>query len=345
MADFEDYYEILQVSPSAEPEIIEAAYKRLAQKYHPDINKSPLAAEKMRKINIAHDFLGDLIKRRNYDTSRPQHRGHETNSPDKRGPAKPQPIVKPSRIRFSNMECDQRKTSSFVIDNIGGPYSSLYVSRPNSWLKVIRQRSFTDLKELPIEVEIEATGLDWGADCTELIYINMDNVQTSVTAEIHMKSGTRVDWDKEIIDRTIEIATDPDAWAYLHRGNAYVYKGEYDKAIEDFTKAIEFDPTFTWAYHERGSAYDLKGEDSKAISDLNKAIEIDQYGDAFFARGHFYSKKGDYDKAIADFTRAIEMSPTYAIAYQMRAKAYRNKGENNRAEADFIRAKELGWSP
>jgi tetratricopeptide (TPR) repeat protein len=172
----------------------------------------------------------------------------------------------------------------------------------------------------------------------------MDNVQTSVTAEIHMKSRTRVDWDKEIIDRTIEIATDPDAWAYLHRGNAYVYKGEYDKAIADFTKAIEYCPSFAepyaWAYHERGSAYDLKGEEIKAITDLNKAIE---YGSGYFHRGYFYSRKGEYDKAIADFTRAIDTSPRNALYYQMRAKAYRNKGEINRAEADFIRAKELGW--
>ena len=47
---WEDYYEILQIHHSAEPEIIKAAYGKLAQKYHPDINKDPAAGERMKKI-------------------------------------------------------------------------------------------------------------------------------------------------------------------------------------------------------------------------------------------------------------------------------------------------------
>ncbi|MCX5799662.1 MAG: DnaJ domain-containing protein, partial [Proteobacteria bacterium] len=54
MKPFEDYYEILQVHHLAEPEVIQAAYRKLAQKYHPDIDKSPAAVERMKKINIAY---------------------------------------------------------------------------------------------------------------------------------------------------------------------------------------------------------------------------------------------------------------------------------------------------
>lgn len=67
MGSFEDYYETLQVHRLAEPEVIEAAYKKLAQKYHPDVNKSPSAMEKMKRINIAHDILCDPVKRKQYD--------------------------------------------------------------------------------------------------------------------------------------------------------------------------------------------------------------------------------------------------------------------------------------
>jgi sugar lactone lactonase YvrE len=66
MKPFEDYYEILQISPSAEPEVIEAAYKKLARKYHPDVNKSPSSADKMKKINMAYVVLGDPIQREQY---------------------------------------------------------------------------------------------------------------------------------------------------------------------------------------------------------------------------------------------------------------------------------------
>lgn len=65
-----DYYDILQVSPTAEKEVIEAAYRKLAQKYHPDINKSPEAEEKMKRINAAYEVLSDPAKRAAHDASR-----------------------------------------------------------------------------------------------------------------------------------------------------------------------------------------------------------------------------------------------------------------------------------
>jgi len=65
-----DYYEILQVSPNAEPEVIAAAYRRLARKYHPDVNKSPQAAKRMKQINVAYEILRDPAKRAAYDRLR-----------------------------------------------------------------------------------------------------------------------------------------------------------------------------------------------------------------------------------------------------------------------------------
>ena len=45
--------------------------------------------------------------------------------------------------------------------------------------------------------------------------------------------------------------------AYIHRGLAYHHKGEYDRAIEDFTKAIELKPNCASAYYDRGVAYNV----------------------------------------------------------------------------------------
>jgi ATP-dependent DNA helicase PIF1 len=64
-----DYYAILQVHRHAEKEIIEAAYKRLALKYHPDVNKLPNASEKMQGINEAYEVLSDPERRVTYDSS------------------------------------------------------------------------------------------------------------------------------------------------------------------------------------------------------------------------------------------------------------------------------------
>ena len=57
---WKDYYKILQVHPSAEQEVVKAARDRLAGKYHPDVNKEPIAHERMKDINEAYEVLGNL---------------------------------------------------------------------------------------------------------------------------------------------------------------------------------------------------------------------------------------------------------------------------------------------
>jgi len=62
-----DYYEILGVSKDASSEEIKKAYKKLAKKYHPDLNKDADAADKFKEISEAAAVLGDPQKRHQYD--------------------------------------------------------------------------------------------------------------------------------------------------------------------------------------------------------------------------------------------------------------------------------------
>ena len=70
MKGTEDLYEILQVHYAAEPEVIEAAYRRLLRLYHPDVNKSSQAHDKTVRLNRAYEILRDPAKRSSYDSER-----------------------------------------------------------------------------------------------------------------------------------------------------------------------------------------------------------------------------------------------------------------------------------
>ena len=67
MAEKRDYYEVLGIAKGATDDEIKKAYRSLAKKYHPDINKAPDAAEKFKEVNEAYEILSDPQKRANYD--------------------------------------------------------------------------------------------------------------------------------------------------------------------------------------------------------------------------------------------------------------------------------------
>ena len=60
-------YDTLDVSQDASADEIKKAYRRLARKYHPDVNKDAGAEEKFKEINAAYEILSDEQKRRQYD--------------------------------------------------------------------------------------------------------------------------------------------------------------------------------------------------------------------------------------------------------------------------------------
>jgi curved DNA-binding protein CbpA len=66
--DYKDYYKILGVNKNASQKDIETAYRKLARKFHPDVNPGDKAAEeKFKEINEAKEVLTDPEKRKNYD--------------------------------------------------------------------------------------------------------------------------------------------------------------------------------------------------------------------------------------------------------------------------------------
>jgi tetratricopeptide (TPR) repeat protein len=129
---------------------------------------------------------------------------------------------------------------------------------------------------------------------------------------------------------------------YYNQGVARYEKGDYAKAINDYTKAIEWNPRYAEAYYNRGIAYDDKGQYDRAIKDYTEAIEINpRYSDAYVNRGIAYGRKGEYDQAVLDFNEAIGIDPNGANAYYNRGLAYNKKGHYSRAISDYTKAIEI----
>ncbi|MGI8424496.1 MAG: molecular chaperone DnaJ [Chloroflexota bacterium] len=67
MADKRDYYQVLGIARTAQPDEIKRAYRQLARKYHPDVNKEPDAESRFKELSEAYEVLSDERKRQMYD--------------------------------------------------------------------------------------------------------------------------------------------------------------------------------------------------------------------------------------------------------------------------------------
>ncbi len=155
----------------------------------------------------------------------------------------------------------------------------------------------------------------------------------------------RGEYDKAISDFTAALNIEhnyPDA--YFNRANAYSKMGQYDKAISDYTRVLNITPNDKEAYNNRAIAYASIGKYIQAIEDFNRAlIIVSDNPDVYINRANAYAKIKEYNKAILDLTTALRFEPKYARAYYEMGLIFFMKKDFEKSREYVRKAQELGY--
>ena len=126
------------------------------------------------------------------------------------------------------------------------------------------------------------------------------------------------------------------------RGYARAALGDFNAAIEDYTRALQLDAAYAAAIYNRGNAHFALRQYDEAIADYTKALETDAKDPRLLNnRGAAWFKKGNLQSAMANYARAIDASPDDPDLYLNRGKVYEALGEPDKAREDFLQVKKL----
>ena len=121
------------------------------------------------------------------------------------------------------------------------------------------------------------------------------------------------------LDRAVQIytqilGTDPMpadpvlAVIHKHRGMAYFAKSDYEKALEDFNKSVQFDSKNFRSYYYMGIVYSVKNEHEKALECFNTSVSLNKFQSyAYYRRAISHFKLGQDTDALADISAAEQL--------------------------------------
>ena len=118
--------------------------------------------------------------------------------------------------------------------------------------------------------------------------------------------------------------------------------GEYHRAIELYSDALDIEPHHLTARLSRGRIYLDFGDYGRAMSDFTRAVDRHtESPEPSVAIGEMYFTRKDYTNAIDNFNDALKMSPNHAIAHCKRGISHYHKRNYRVALADLTRAQKL----
>src|SRR5687768_4606988 len=120
---------------------------------------------------------------------------------------------------------------------------------------------------------------------------------------------------------------------YYNLGTYHAKQGDYKKAIEYFSKAIEKNPKDSEAYYSRAySQQTIGGNENQVIADYTSSLKYNPNdNEAYMNRGVVKMAIGRTLEAIEDYEKSIELKPDYPIVYANLGNAYKLIFENEKA--------------
>lgn len=117
---------------------------------------------------------------------------------------------------------------------------------------------------------------------------------------------------------------------YIHRGMAFFAESEYERALYDFSAALELNADNYRALYYRGCTYQMMQKQEAALDDFTSCLEINPYQfEPLYRRAQLYAVLGERRKALSDCNRALKIEPSSSEALHLK-KTLSSRGNPSR---------------
>lgn len=169
---------------------------------------------------------------------------------------------------------------------------------------------------------------------TKLSKRNLPAYQEKVRSLLALKSTERA---LKVSDSAITLKKN--ALNYYNRGLVYQQGKEIEKAKQDFTRSLGYNPNFIEVYLARANIEIKLNQLDQALNDCNRVLEKDkQNTDAYLIRSKIYVKRLEYPSAIDDISRTLLVDPENYSMYLLRGTYYQEFNQHANAITDFTKA-------
>ncbi|MBI4722486.1 MAG: tetratricopeptide repeat protein [Candidatus Stahlbacteria bacterium] len=174
---------------------------------------------------------------------------------------------------------------------------------------------------------------------------------------------------KKALEVNLRLNLPTDTRILFHLAGTYLVMGEYQSAIDTYTRVIELFPSDPRGYEGRASAYWKIGNNELSIADIKMAKEVrsgfrlgiakpqekkeekreeNEFRDIYtsdpevlYSVGEIHQATGEFELAVKTFSAAIRLNPRQPKYYDKRAEAYKSLGKDKESASDKEKAKEL----